>query len=67
MIVAFLYSLSIVGIIPNNIEFGIVVQEEMQFKDISYLELRWPICSAEQHRFCSIYKGFVKNTSVKLF
>ena len=25
----------------------------MQFKDISYLELRWPLCSAEQNHFCN--------------
>ena len=30
----------------ENIEFGIVVQEEIQLKNISYLELRWPLCSA---------------------
>ena len=30
-------------------EFGQVVQEEMLFKDISYLELRQPFCSAERN------------------
>ena len=28
-------------------KFGPVVQEEMSFKDISYLELWWPFCYAE--------------------
>ena len=28
-------------------EFGPVVQEEMSFKDIYYLELSWPSCSEE--------------------
>ena len=41
----------------NNIEFGIVAQEDMQFKDISYPELRWPLCSEEQNHLCSFNKG----------
>ena len=30
-------------------KFGPVVQEEMSLKDISYLELWQPLCSAEQN------------------
>ena len=40
------------GIMRNNsvklFEFGPVVQKEMRFNDISYLELWRPFCSAEQ-------------------
>ena len=25
----------------------------MRFKDISYLELKWPLCSAEQNHLCN--------------
>ena len=46
---------------------GPVVQEEMSFKDISYLEVWQPLCLAEQ-TFCAILvKGIVWNNSVKLF
>ena len=34
-------------------EFGPVVQEEMPFKVISYLELWWTFCSAECNHLCS--------------
>ena len=33
-------------------EIGPVVKEEMLFKDISYLELWRPFCSAEQNHLC---------------
>ena len=33
-------------------EFGTEVQEEMLFKDISYLELWWPLSSVEQNHLC---------------
>ena len=48
-------AIMIVGImfLLNNIEFGIVVQEEMQFNDISYLEFKGPLCSAELNHLCS--------------
>ena len=36
-----------------NIEFGTVVQEEMLFKDISYLELWWPLSSVEWNHLCN--------------
>ena len=34
-----------------------VVQREMRFKDISYLEVMWPLCSAEQSHLCSFKSG----------
>ena len=37
-------------ILWNNFEFGQWVQEEKLFKDISYLELWQPFCSAERNR-----------------
>ena len=33
-------------------KFEPLVQEEMLFKDISYLELWWPFCSAEWNHLC---------------
>ena len=30
----------------------------MPFKDISYLELWWPFCSAEQNHLCNIGSGY---------
>ena len=49
-------------------EFGPVVQE-MLFKDISYLELWWPSCSAEGNHLGNFGKGHysMRNISVKLF
>ena len=41
----------------NNFEFGSVVQEEMSFKDISYLKLWWPFCSVERNYLCNFGKG----------
>ena len=38
-------------------EFGPVVQQEMPFRDISYLELFWPFCSAEQIHLCEFGTG----------
>ena len=46
-------------------EFGPVVQEEMSFKDISYLELWWPFCSAEGNHLCNSGRGYMRNNSVK--
>ena len=34
-------------------KFGPVVQEEKPFKDISYLELWWPFCSAKRNHLCN--------------
>ena len=44
-------------ILWNSFEFGPVVQEEMLFKDISYLELWQPFCSAEQNHLCNFGRG----------
>ena len=41
----------------KQFEFGPVVQEEMSFKDISYLELWWPFCSSEQNHLCNFGRG----------
>ena len=37
----------------NYFVFGSVVQEEKLFKDISYLELWQPFCSAEWNHLCN--------------
>ena len=34
-------------------KFGPVVREEMPFKGISNLELRWLFCSTEQNQMCN--------------
>ena len=34
-------------------KFGPAVQEEMSFKDISYLELWQPLCSLDWNRLCN--------------
>ena len=41
----------------NYFEFGPVVQVEMTFKDISYLELWWPIFLAERNHLCFVGRG----------
>ena len=41
-------------------EFGPVVQEEMLFKDISYLELWHPFCSAKRNHLCNLGRGYYK-------
>ena len=38
-------------------EFGPVVQQEMSFIDISYLELFWPFCSVKQNHLCEFGTG----------
>ena len=37
----------------SYMEFGLVVQKEMSFKDISYLELWLPLCSADRNHLCN--------------
>ena len=39
-------------------EFGLVVQEEMLFRDISYLELLQPFSSVEQNHLCNFGKPY---------
>ena len=41
------------GNIHVNIEFGPVVQKEMSFQDISYLELWQPLCSVDWNHLCN--------------
>ena len=52
-------------------KFRPVVKEEMLFKDISYLELWQPFCSAEQNNLCNFGRGCYEEQhkfySVKLF
>ena len=38
-------------------EYGPVVQEEMSFKGISYLELWQSLCSAERNHLCNFGRG----------
>ena len=38
-------------------EFGPVIQKEMPFKDISYLQLWWPSCLRERIHFCTLLEG----------
>ena len=42
-----------------------VVQEEMSFKDISYLELWWPLSLTEQNHVCP--SGRVKHEETLLY
>ena len=37
---------------------GPVVQEEMLFKDVSYLELWRPFCSTEWNHLCNFGRGY---------
>ena len=54
-------------------EFGQVVQEEKLFKDISYIEIWWPLCLPFVQwsgTICVILvhlEGIMRNNSVKLF
>ena len=48
-------------------EFGPMVKERIWFKDISYLELWWPLCLAEQYYLSNFGKSIMRNNSVKLF
>ena len=47
-------------------EFGPVVKEEMLFKDISYLELWRPFCSAEWNYLCNFGRGNFKDQFNKI-
>ena len=48
-------------------KFGPVVQEEMLFKDISYLELWQPLCSMDRNFCVLLEEGIMRNNPVKLF
>ena len=47
--------------------FRPVVQEEMLFKCISYLELWNPFCSAKCSHSCNFGRWYYEEQSVKLF
>ena len=51
----------------KSFEFGPVGQEKMPFKDISYIELWWHLCSAEWNHLCNLVECITRNNSVKLF
>ena len=51
----------------NYFEFGPVVQEEMQFKGISYLELWQPFYSSEYTICAILVESINRNNSAKLF
>ena len=42
----------------NYFELGLVVQEKMPLKGISYLELWQPFCSAEHNHLCNFGRGY---------
>ena len=44
-------------------KFGLVVQEEMSFKDISYLELWQPLCSVDWIHLCNIGRRYHEERS----
>ena len=39
----------------------------MLFKDISYLELWWPFCSAERNNLCTFGRGYPEEQFCRLF
>ena len=51
----------------SYMEFGPVVQKEMWFKDIIYLELWQPLCSVDWNNLCNFVEGIMMNNPVKLF
>ena len=57
-----------VTILWNYFNFGLVVQEQMMFKDISYLELWRSFYSVERKSICTILIGdILRNNSEDLF
>ena len=38
--------------------FLIWAKEEMPFKDISYPELWWPLCSVDHNHLCNFGRGY---------
>ena len=47
-------------------KFGPVVQEEMSFKDISYLELWQPLCSVDRNHLCNIGRSHHEEQSCEI-
>ena len=50
----------------NYFEFGPVVQEEMLFTGISYLELWHPFCSAERNHLRNFGRGYQEEKFCKI-
>ena len=48
-------------------EFEPVVQQEMSFRDISYLELFGPFVQPSRTICVNLVQGIMRNNSVKLF
>ena len=48
-------------------EFGPVLQEEIPFKGISFLELWQPFCSAEHNHLCNLGKGYQEEQFCEIF
>ena len=46
--------------------FGPVVQEEMPFKGISYLDIWQPFCSAECYHLCTFGRGHYEEQFFKI-
>ena len=50
------------------LEFGPLVQAEMSFEDVSYLQLCWLNCSTQRNCLLGIFvEGIMRNISVTLF
>ena len=47
-------------ILCDYFEYGPVVQEEMSFKGISYLDLLQPFCLAERNHLCNCGRGYLE-------
>ena len=50
----------------SYMKFGLVVQEEMSFKDISYLELWQPLSSVDWNHLCIIGKRHHEEQSCEI-
>ena len=51
----------------SYMKFGPVVQEEMSFKDISYLELWQPLCSVDCNHLCNIGRRYHEEQPFDVF
>ena len=51
----------------SYMEFGPVVQKEMSFEDISYIELWQPFVKQTQNICAILVEGIMRNNSLKLF
>ena len=50
----------------SYMKFGPVVQEEMSFKEISYLKLWQPLCSVDWNHLCNFARRHYVELSVNL-